>query len=85
MIECKREIAFEFEMKDLGFMHYFLGVEVWQRPGDIFLSHVKYVVKLLEIFGMTKFMSLPTLMEMNFKKLYGEVVGLNLMNPSDYR
>jgi hypothetical protein len=34
----KRELSAEFEMKDLGIMHYFLGLEVWQRPGDIFLS-----------------------------------------------
>ena len=25
----KRELAAEFEMKDLGMMHYFLGMEVW--------------------------------------------------------
>ena len=34
--QCKRELASEFEMKDLGLMHYFLGLEVWQRPGEIF-------------------------------------------------
>ena len=33
---CKRELASELEMKDLGLMHYFLGLEVWQRPSEIF-------------------------------------------------
>jgi hypothetical protein len=28
---CKREITSELEMKYLGLMHYFLGLEVWQR------------------------------------------------------
>lgn len=38
ILQCKRELASEFEMKYLHFMHYFLGLEVWQRPGEILLS-----------------------------------------------
>lgn len=36
--QCKRELDYEFDMKDLGKMHYFIGLEVWKNPGEIFLS-----------------------------------------------
>ena len=42
--DCKKKIAEEFEMKDLGLMHYFPGMEVWHSLEGIFLSQGKYVV-----------------------------------------
>ena len=33
IIDTKRKLVAEFEMKDLGMMHYFLGMEVWQSTG----------------------------------------------------
>ena len=27
--DTKRKLSTEFEMKDLGMMHYFVGMEVW--------------------------------------------------------
>jgi hypothetical protein len=35
---CKESLASEFEMTDIGLMHYFWGLEVWQEPGHIFLG-----------------------------------------------
>jgi hypothetical protein len=29
IVECKHGLDYEFEMKELGMMHYFLGLEVW--------------------------------------------------------
>eukprot|EP00253_Pinus_taeda_P021291 PITA_21291 len=83
--QCKSELTSEFKMKDLGLMHYFPGLEVWQKLGKIFLSQRKYIVKPLERCGMAdcKFVSNP--MELNFKKLCGNVAGLELANPSEYR
>ena len=50
--ESKKNLIAEFEMKDLGMMHYFLGLEVWQYPEEIFLNQGKYVVEILKRFGM---------------------------------
>ena len=52
IFESKRKLAIEFEMKDLRMMHYFLGLEVWQKPREIVLSQGKYVVEILKRFGM---------------------------------
>jgi hypothetical protein len=32
IINCKNNLTAKFEMKDLGLMHYFLGLQVWQSP-----------------------------------------------------
>ena len=45
---CKKRLVEEFEMKDLGLMHYFLGLEVWQSPEGIFWNQGKYVVEILK-------------------------------------
>eukprot|EP00253_Pinus_taeda_P012834 PITA_12834 len=83
--KCKRELAFEFEMKDLGLIHYFLGLDVRKNPGKIFLSHGKYVVKILEGFWMVDYKLVTTPMELNFKKLCDSVAGPELGNASEYR
>ena len=36
IIDMKRNLVVEFEMKDLGMMHYFLIMEVWQSIDGIF-------------------------------------------------
>jgi hypothetical protein len=67
--ECKKMLASEFEMKDLGIMHYFLGLEVWQRPDGIFLNQGKYAVEILKRFGMMDCKAMPTPMVTNLKLL----------------
>ena len=56
-------------MKDLGMMHYFLGLEVWQKLGEIVLSQGKYVVEILKRFGMMDCKSMSTPITMNLKLL----------------
>jgi hypothetical protein len=50
--KCKRDLASKYEMKDLGLMHYFLGLEVWQRDGQTLLVQGKYVVEILKRLGV---------------------------------
>ena len=46
-------LSSEFEMKDLGHLKYFLGIEVSQSNKWIFLSQRKYVLDLLQETGMS--------------------------------
>ena len=37
----------DFAVKDLGSLHYFLGIEVARRSGDLTLTQRKYALDLL--------------------------------------
>eukprot|EP00253_Pinus_taeda_P029376 PITA_29376 len=50
--DCKKNLATEFDMKDLGQMHYFQGLEVWQQKGEIFLGQGRYATEILKRFRM---------------------------------
>jgi hypothetical protein len=41
-----------FEMKDIGELHYCLGLEVWRNVGQTFVSQGKYVREVLKKFKM---------------------------------
>jgi len=45
----------EYEMIDLGMLKYFLGMQVNQSPGQIFLSQEKYANDLLKKFNMMNY------------------------------
>jgi hypothetical protein len=75
LTRCKRALTSNFEMKDLGMKHYFLGLEVWQRTNEIFPSQGKYIVEILKKFGMTECKSMPTSMVMDLKKMNDDDLG----------
>jgi hypothetical protein len=82
---CKRELTLEFKMKDIGLMHYFLGLEMWQRQGEIFLAQGKYIVDVLKRFGMMDCKSMSTLMVTNLRNLHDFDTGSDLVDPTMYR
>ena len=49
----KERLTREFEIKDLGVLKYFLGIEVAYSKVGIFLSQRKYVLDLLAKIGLT--------------------------------
>jgi hypothetical protein len=67
--EYKKKLAAEFEMKNLGLMHYFLGLEVWQSQQRIFLNQGKYAIETLKRFDMLECKSMNTPMETKLKLL----------------
>eukprot|EP00253_Pinus_taeda_P032349 PITA_32349 len=66
--ECKKNLATKFDMKDLGQMHYFLGLEVWQQKGEIFLVQGRYATEILKRFRMGDYRPMATPMITNCKK-----------------
>eukprot|EP00253_Pinus_taeda_P003624 PITA_03624 len=77
----------EFKMTDMGFMRYFLGIEVDQNENGIFISQARYVNEVLGKFNMQecKAAITPTVMGLKLSKedrskefdpsLYKSIVG----------
>eukprot|EP00253_Pinus_taeda_P007517 PITA_07517 len=73
----------EFEMKDLGIMKYFLGMEVYQSKDEIFICQTKYAHDMLNKFDMLDCHPSPT------PSAHGEVLcrddGADLVDEKTYR
>ena len=48
LLGMKKQLAKEFEIKDLDYLRYFLGMEVARSKKGIFVSQHKYVLDLLK-------------------------------------
>ena len=63
----KKNLAKEFEIKDLGALKYFLGMEVARSRKGIVVSQRKYILDLLEETGMSGCRPADTPTELNVK------------------
>eukprot|EP00253_Pinus_taeda_P028444 PITA_28444 len=78
---CKEDLAREFEMKDMGLMHYFLGMEVWQKDGKYLCLKSSMPHEILRCFHMEKCKPMQTLLVGNWRKedaTSGEVVAATI-------
>jgi hypothetical protein len=69
-------------MKDLGYLRYFLGIEVAYSPRGYLLSQSKYVADILKRTRLTDKKTIDTLIEINVR--YSSFVGLPLTDPTLY-
>ena len=60
-------LSSEFEMKDLGHLKYFLGIEVSRSDKGILLSQRKYALDLLQETGMSACQPADTQIEEGLK------------------
>ena len=63
--DFKRAMMKEYEMIDLGLMKYFLGIQVRQSKGEVFICQEKYIEDLLKKFHMAACKPVSTLVSSN--------------------
>lgn len=75
VVRLKTLLAKEFEIKNLGTLKYFLGIEVARYQKGIFISQWKYILDLLTEIGMMRCKPTTTPMDPT-KKLGAETSAL---------
>ena len=63
--EVKDFLSQQFEMKDLGHLSYFLGLEITHFTNEIYITQAKYASKLLSRAGLTDSKTVNTPVELN--------------------
>ena len=81
--ELKVFLSQQFEMKDLGHLSYFLGLEITHSTDGFYITQAKYASKLLSRAGLTDSKTVDTPVELNAHLT--PTGGKLLSNPSLYR
>jgi hypothetical protein len=55
-----KDLGIEFALKDIGLLHYFLGIVVKQQDGGLHMSQTKYASDVLKHDGMQNCKSVTT-------------------------
>ena len=73
--ELKDFLSQQFEMKDLGHLSYFLGLEITHSTDGLYITQAKYASDLLSRAGLTDSKTVNTPVELNaFDTLGGETI-----------
>jgi hypothetical protein len=81
--EVKRHLFHEFEMKDLGPLRYFLGIEVASSSDGYLLTQTKYATDILHRAQLTDDKVVDTPIELHAK--FSPSDGVPLADPTEYR
>jgi hypothetical protein len=95
IFDLKKLLKQKFEMKDLGELRYFLGIEVIQSPKGIWLLQRQYALNKLSKYGMTgcKPISIPLeqnvklsadegdLVETMYRRIMGSLIYMTITRP----
>ena len=80
-----KDLGAEFALKDLGDLHFFLGIEVKKHGNDLHLSQEKYAVDLLNRVGMQDYKPSPTPLSSTKQLSLAEGEPLNSEDSTRYR
>ena len=81
--QLKNYLHNQFKIKDLGKLHYFLGLEILYTEAGMLISQRKFVLDLLKEYNCTEYSSLASPLDCTIKLKASE--GKLLENPKSYR
>jgi hypothetical protein len=100
ILELKQFLSQHFEMKDLGTLSYFLGLEISSSSDGYYLTQAKYISDLLSCANLTDCKTVNTPTELNarlnlhdgeplrdstlYRHLVGNLVYLTVTRPESY-
>ena len=81
----KKNLSIRFMMKDMGSLHYCLGVSIIQNVDGIWLHQKQYVLSLLRRFGLTDAKPVSTPADLNVKLVKDDGVSKEMTDKALYQ